>query len=62
LRRRLKPRHFEAGRVQAEAKSLERVVFYAGVHRLKKNQQAALVLGEQFLLEQADFLAKVKER
>jgi hypothetical protein len=26
------------------------------------NQQAALVLGEQFLLEQADFLAKVKER
>jgi hypothetical protein len=46
-------------RVQAEAKSLERAVFSASIHRLKKNQQTPLVLGEQLLLKEADLLAQV---
>ena len=55
----LESRKFKPGRVQAEAKSVERAVFSASIHRLKKNQQTALVLGEQLLLEEADFPAKV---
>jgi hypothetical protein len=47
-RRRFETRYFKARRVQAEAKSLQSAVLSASVHRLKKNQQAAVVLGDNF--------------
>ena len=56
----LESRQFKPGRVQAEAKSVERAVFFAGIHRLKKNQQTALLLGEQSI--QTTRAARVRKR